>query len=90
MIYYRLNSINFSENDILKIIKAPDIQKAHGKDDISIRMVSICDDALIKALSIIYKNCIENGIYPDTWKKINIAPFHKKGDKQIINNYRLV
>ena len=51
---------------------------------------SLSDDAVIKALSIIHKNCIENVVYLDTWKKSNIVPVHKKGDKQIVNNYRSI
>ena len=86
----RLTSINFSANDILKIIRSLDINKAHGHDDISVRMVKICDDAIKKPLLIIYKNCIKKGIYPNTRKKSSIVPVHKKEDKQIVNNYRLV
>ena len=86
----RLTSINFSDNDILKIIRSLDINKAHGHDDISVRMVKICDDSIKKPLSIIYKNCITTGIYPNAWKKSNIVPVHKKGDKQNVNNYRPV
>ena len=51
----RLTSINFSANDILKIIRSLDINKAHSHDDISVRMVKICDDAVKKPLLIIYK-----------------------------------
>ena len=29
-------------------------------------------------------------MFPDIWKRSNICPIHKKGDKQIINNYRPV
>ena len=39
---------------------------------------------------VIYKNCIKTGIYPNAWKKSNIVPVHKKGDMQIVNNYRPV
>ena len=53
-------------------------------------MVKICDDSIKKPLSIIYKNCIKTGIYPNAWKKSNIVLVHKKGDKQIVNNYRPV
>ena len=45
---------------------------------------------MIFPLSIIFKNCIDNGIFPDIWKKSNIIPVHKKGDKQIIDNHRPV
>ena len=41
-------------------------------------------------LSIIFKIYIDNNIFPDIWKKSNIIPVHKKGGKQIIDNYRPV
>ena len=37
----RLTSLDFSEEEILKIIRALNIHKAHGHDDISIRMIKI-------------------------------------------------
>ena len=36
----------------------------------------------------IFRGCIDTGVYPDTWKKSKKV--HKKGDKQIVNNYRPV
>ena len=53
-------------------------------------MLKICDLAIIEPLSIIFRNCINHSTFPDLWKKSNICPIHKKGDKQIINNYRPV
>ena len=53
-----------------------------------LRMIKICDEALVKPLSLIYKNCIDTGVFPDIWKKSNIVPVYKRGDKQIIDNYR--
>ena len=38
--------MNFSDNDILKIMRSLDINNAHCHDDISVRMVKICDDAI--------------------------------------------
>ena len=86
----KLSVINFTDDDILKIIRSLNINKAHGHDDISIRMIKICDKAILEPLSIIYKNCIDTGIFPDSWKKSNIVPVHKKGDKQLLENYRPV
>ena len=57
--------MNFSDDDILKIIRSLNINKAHCHDDISVRMVKICDNAIMKSLSIIYENCIKTGIYPN-------------------------
>ena len=80
----RLTSIKFDNNDILKIIRSLNINKAHGHDDISVRMIKMCDESLVQPLSLIFRGCIDTGIYPDTWKKSNIVPVHKKGDKQIV------
>ena len=83
----KLCSFQFEDEDIIKIIRSLDINKAHGYDDISIMMLKISDLAIIKPISIILRNCINNSTFPDLWKKSNICPIHKKGDKQTINNY---
>ena len=44
----RLNSIDFNEDEVLKVIRALNIHKAYGHDDISIRMLKICDKSLLK------------------------------------------
>ena len=52
----RLGSLDFNEGEILKIIRALNINKAHGHRDISIRMIKICDESLLKPLFyFIYK-----------------------------------
>ena len=84
----KLTSIVFNDESILKIIRTPDVKKAYGHDDISIWMIKLCDKSIIPA--IIYKNCINSGIFPNIWKKSNIFPVHKKGDKQVVDNYRPV
>ena len=82
--------IKFENKDIINVIKALDPYKAHGYDDISIRMLKICDSAIVKPLTNLLKNCISEGIFPDNWKKSNICYIHKKGDKQIVHTYRPV
>ena len=86
----RIDSIEISNNDIIKIIRALNVNKAHGHDNISIRMIKICDEALVKPLSLIFKNCLNTGTFPNVWKKSNVIPIHKKNDKQDIRNYRPV
>ena len=76
--------------DIINIIRSLNEDKGHGYDNVSIRMLKICDTAIAEPLSIIFNNCINQSMFPDIWKRSNICPSHKKGDKQIINNYRSV
>ena len=86
----RLSSVRFSQDGIAKIIQNLDPNKAHGHDNISIRMLKICGSSIYKPLEIIFKQCIETGIFPSEWKKANVVPIHKKGDKQTLENYRPV
>ena len=84
----RLGSLNFNEDEILKIIRALNPHKAHGYDDISIRMIKICDKSLLEPLIILFKNSTKSSHYPDIWKRSNIISVHKKNDKQLVINYQ--
>ena len=84
----RLSSLDFNEDEALKIIRSLNIYKAHGHDDISIRMIKICDKSLLKPLTILFQNSINSSCYPIIWKRSNIIPVHKKNNKQLVNNYR--
>ena len=53
-------------------------------------MLKICDSVIVELLSLIYKNCINSGVFPDIWKKSHIIPIYKKIDKHCINKYRPV
>ena len=83
-----LSTIRFTSDDILNIIRNLDLNKAHGHDMISIRMVKLCDISLCKPLELIIKSCLESGKFPLEWKKANVVPAYKKGDKQLLKNYR--
>ena len=61
----RLTSFIFNDESILKIIRSLDINKAHGHDSISIRMIKLCDKSIILAISLIYKNCISSENFPN-------------------------
>ena len=51
-------------------------------------MIKMCDKSILKPLMIIFRNCLNDGIFPMSWNKANITPIHKKGDKCTISNYR--
>ena len=86
----RLSTVTFSARDIGKIIQNLDSNKAHGHDNLSIRMLKICGDSICVPLKMIFKQALLTGVFPSEWKKGNIVPIHKKGDKQNIKNYRPV
>ena len=84
----RLTFLDFNEEEILKIISALDIHRARGHDDISIRIIKVCDKSLLRPLILLFKNSAKLSYFPDIWKTSNIIPVHKKNDKQLVENYR--
>ena len=65
-----------------------DPNKAHGHDQKSIRTLKLCSTSICKPLEIIFNQSLETGTFPNDWKKGNVVPAFKKGDKQILKNYR--
>ena len=70
---------------LLNLIHSLDVNKSHGLNEISTRILKICDSSIIKQLSIIFNNLLNSGIFPTLWKEANVIPIHKKGDKRDIN-----
>ena len=58
-----LDSITISGSDILKTITCLDINKAHGHDDILIRMLKICNDVIVECLKMLFVNSINQAVF---------------------------
>ena len=82
-----LANIPISQKQICDIIRNLNVNKAHGPDDISGRMIELCGENIARPLSIIFNNIIRTGIFQDLWKSA-VTPVHKKESKQFIKNYR--
>ena len=54
------------EEKILNIIRSLNPNKAHGWDEISVRMIKLSDDALVLPLKTIFINCLRCGLFPET------------------------
>ena len=76
-----LSNILISNEKLLKVIRALNLNKAHGWDGISVRMTQICDSSLLLPQKIIFESCTQQGSFPETWKRANVVPIHKKNTK---------
>ena len=74
--------------DIVSLIRKLNPNKANGSDGISGQMLLLCDDSVVLPLRIIFGNILSAATYPGLWKLANVTPIFKKGDKQLIGNYR--
>ena len=50
-------------------------------------MLKLCDPSLCKPLTLLFENCLASGEFPNLWKKSNVVPVNKNGNKQLIKNY---
>ena len=78
-----LDTIIFSKENIYKIIKNLDPNKAHGHNMSSIHMIKLCGISICKPLEIIFQNCLRfcpNG-------KRQILFLHLKRVGNCIKNY---
>ena len=62
--------------------------KANGSDGMAGQMLLLCDDSVVLPLRITFGNIISTARCPDIWKLANVSAIYKKGDKQLIGNYR--
>ena len=85
-----LSPFNISSEVIFQLIKDLDPNKAHGHDEISVKMLKLCAPSICNPLTFLFENCLASGEFPNVRKKSNIISVHKKGDKQLIKNYRPV
>ena len=84
----RIDELIISNDEISSLIRNINPNKATGSDGISGQMLLICDDSVTLPLKIIFSNILLSSTYPDIWKLANVIPIFKKGDKQLIKNYR--
>ena len=69
--------VDLEDQDILKIIRAFDINKAHVLENILTRMIKLSDSSFVKSLPIKFRHSLNYGSLSDNWKRSNIAPVHK-------------
>ena len=54
-------------------------------------MIKICDNSLVRPLSLLFEKSFDNSYFPKLWKKSNIIPARKKkkkNEKRNVENYR--
>ena len=64
-----LQNKEINKEKVLKLVRALDIKKAHGRDDISSSMIKLCDESMVEPLCLIFEKCIEFGVYPLNGKR---------------------
>ena len=77
-----------SETDIEECIKDIKMKNSEGFDRIPQRIIVEGCAFLLPPLSILFNKIYKQKKFPEQWLTSKITPIHKKGDKNLIENYR--
>ena len=84
------NIIHVVEEKVAEFLMKIDYSKARGPDDIHPKLLKFLasDERFVKALSNLFRKCIEEEHIPEIWKLAHVVPIHKKGPLSQKENYR--
>lgn len=72
----------FTQNEILDVIKKLDNKKAPGEDAITGEIILRVFQMYPLYVTTIYNECLNNGLFPKTWKRSLIIPIVKPGKEE--------
>jgi hypothetical protein len=87
---YKDTEEEITVKEIRDVLKKLIAGKAFGPDMISTEMIKLCEDDLIKPISIIFNKSWKEGSIPEIWRCANVLPIFKKGTKEDPLNFRPV
>jgi hypothetical protein len=85
-----LNNIEFSEEDVKRLLHGIDSSKSTGPDQIHPWILKECAEELAHPIYSLFRASLSAGKLPQAWKDGNITPFFKKGSRATVSNYRPV
>ena len=83
-----IDGIHVSESDVIQAIDKINVNKAPGPDKISPRILKETKHQISKTLAVLFNKSLALGEVPSDWKRANVTPIFKKGDKSQPGNYR--
>ena len=85
-----LDHFTVTHGAVLGILSSLNVHKACGPDGLSARILSECADEFAVPLTKLCVLSLRQGKFPTIWKRANVVPVYKKGDKKDPANYRPV
>ena len=74
-----LSGFCFPQGEVLRLLLGLDPHKASGPDGLSARILRECAHELAVPIEMICRLSVDQGTFPDQWKRANVIPVYKKG-----------
>ena len=84
----KLSTIEFNPEIIQKHLEKLKVTKSPGPDQMHPKFLNETSKSISTPLAHIFNISMQTGKLPDNWKKANVTPLHKKGPKNLVENYR--
>ncbi|KAF2348831.1 hypothetical protein FHG87_020413 [Trinorchestia longiramus] len=78
----------FTVEKVEKQLNISNPYKSTGPDGLGPRILKKAAEVIREPLTNIFNRSLETGIVPEDWKRANVTPIFKNGNKQIRSNYR--
>ena len=86
----KLSTLSVTVEQMSKALKSLNPSKSPGPDEIHPKILREVADEMAVPLSYLFNVCMKHGKLPSDWKKAEVRPLFKKGDKSQPGNYRPV
>lgn len=83
-----LSSLVVTESEVMDILLKLDKNKAYNLEGIPTIIFKECAVELCSSLTLLFNMSLDIGKLPADWKKVDVVPIYKKGDKSLVKNYR--
>lgn len=83
-----ISSIEINPDIVRKYLQSLDLNKSAGPDAIPAIFLVKCANELAYPVSLLFTKSLSEGVVPTIWKTAFISPIHKKGAKDVVENYR--
>ena len=88
--YPNIENIKVNEKGVLTLLTKLNTNKASGPDGISNKFLKACASEISPLITQIFQDSLNSHELPEDWRKANVAPIFKKGEKSTPANYRPV
>ena len=78
-----------NSDDIMLCVKSIKIKNSEGYDRIPQRVLTEGITYFLAPLTKLFQLIYRDKMIPEQWRMSKIVPIHKKGSKQVIENYRI-
>ena len=82
--------IHFDDKDVLKVLDKLRADKSPGPDELFPRLLLEIKDEIAYPLFVLFRRSLDETAIPAEWKRANVCPIFKKGNRNLAENYRPV